>query len=1003
MWKGKRPSLGYIKIWGCEVFVRGEAQDKLEARSEKCLFVGYPKELFRYLFYKPKDNVVFVARRGVFLEREMISKEDSGIKIDLVEIQETSRVSKPPQDPQFYYGFHIEEDKISDSILSELDEPANYKGIAMYWNVSFTLSIGESSSAESWRRSLAACKNILNQSQSGWVFLLNGGAVTWRSSKQNTMADSTWESEYIAAIALTKEPKDHGKSKHIDKKYHFVQSKVAERHVIVKDIRSEDNPADPFTKALAKSKHDEHAKSIGLKDKIETLGVRIVFSLVCGCKLLEMSSENGVNPPAPNPSHNSSFSLLSVLGRERLTGPNYMDWMRNLRFTLRYENKEYVLDEQIPTINDNSTQDEIEAHQKHYDDANKVSCIMASSMSPELQKTFEFTWAYEMNQQLKEMFQAKASKERLDVVKSLMACKPKPGASICAFVLEMKGYFDRLESLNMVFDAELSINIILSGLPADYNQFVLSYQMNEKDTSIMELQSLLQTAEQGIKRIDVPFTSKAPVLTVGHNAKKRKTSHSNWKGKAAKGKSDRGSKRKAKSEIAPTSDPKEAVCFYCNTKGHWKRSCPNYLKDLKDGKVEKGSHSGMFMIELHNTTTSDSWLLDTGCGTYICTVLQGLKESRRLKHGELNLVMGNRNITPMTRIGEYELMLKSGDGYKFLFDNENGDIVVYSNGCFMFKASPCKGIYETVECISHNDNVILNVGSSNKLDKSKLWHCRLGRINKKRMPNSKRMECLNHLTSNRMMGGEYLSIEFFDHLKNCGIVSQLTPPRTPQLNGVVERRNRTLLDMVRYMMCPATLPISFWGYALETATHILNLVPTKKVSKTPFRMWKGKRPSLGHIKIWGCVVFVRREAQDKLEARSEKCLFVGYLKELFRYLFYKPKDNVVFVARRGVFLEREMISKEDSLSKIDIEEIQESVDEEPIVNIDSQQEVVTPVEPNDVSLPIRRTSRVSKPPQDPQFYYGFHIEEDKISDSILSELGEPANYKEAMASPEAAK
>ena len=182
-----------------------------------------------------------------------------------------------------------------------------------------------------------------------------------------------------------------------------------------------------------------------------------------------MSSENGVNPPAPNPSHNSSFTLLSVLGRERLTGPNYMDWMRNLRFTLRYENKEYVLDEQIPIINDDSTQEEIEAYQKHYDDANKVSCIMESSMSPELQKTFENTWAYEMNQQLKEMFQAKASKERLDVVKSLMACKPKPGASICAFVLEMKGYFDRLESLNMVFDTELSINIILSGLPADYN------------------------------------------------------------------------------------------------------------------------------------------------------------------------------------------------------------------------------------------------------------------------------------------------------------------------------------------------------------------------------------------------------------------------------------------------------------------------------------------------------------------------------------------------------
>ncbi|GKB46369.1 retrotransposon protein, putative, ty1-copia subclass, partial [Tanacetum coccineum] len=155
-------------------------------------------------------------------------------------------------------------------------------------------------------------------------------------------------------------------------------------------------------------------------------------------------------------------------------------------------------------------------------------------------------------------------------------------------------------------------------------------------------------------------------------------------------------------------------------------------------------------------------------------------------------------------------------------------------------------------------------------------------------------------------------------------------------------------------------------------------------------------------KDWkGCEVFIRQKAQDKLEARSEKCLFFGYPEELFGYLFYKPKDNVVFVAQRGVFLEREMISKEDSGSKIDLEEIQESADEEPIVNTNTQQEVVTLVKPDDISLPIRRTSsRVSKPPQ---FYYGFHIEEDKISDSTLSELDEPANYKEAMASPEAAK
>nr|GEU31230.1 retrovirus-related Pol polyprotein from transposon TNT 1-94 [Tanacetum cinerariifolium] len=96
-----------------------------------------------------------------------------------------------------------------------------------------------------------------------------------------------------------------------------------------------------------------------------------------------------------------------------------------------------------------------------------------------------------------------------------------------------------------------------------------------------------------------------------------------------------------------------------------------------------------------------------------------------------------------------------------------------------------------------------------------------------------------------------------------------------------------------------------------------------------------------------------------------------------------------------------MISKEDSGSKIDLEKIQQSTNEEPIVNTNTQQKVVTPVKPDDISLHIRKTSvRFSKPPQ---FYYGFHIEEDKISDSTLKELDEPANYKEAMASPAAAK
>ena len=119
-------------------------------------------------------------------------------------------------------------------------------------------------------------------------------------------------------------------------------------------------------------------------------------------------------------------------------------------------------------------------------------------------------------------------------------------------------------------------------------------------------------------------------------------------------------------------------------------------------------------------------------------------------------------------------------------------------------------------------------------------------------------------------GGEYLAQDFIDHLQESRILSEWTPPGTPQLNGVSERRNRTLLDMVRSMMSQTDLPISFWGHAHETAAFILNREPTKSVETTPYQVWNGKTPLLSFIKIWGCGAYVKRLMADKLEPRSDK-------------------------------------------------------------------------------------------------------------------------------------
>ena len=94
--------------------------------------------------------------------------------------------------------------------------------------------------------------------------------------------------------------------------------------------------------------------------------------------------------------------------------------------------------------------------------------------------------------------------------------------------------------------------------------------------------------------------------------------------------------------------------------------------------------------------------------------------------------------------------------------------------------------------------------------------------------------------------------------------------------------------MVRSMMSPIDLPFTFWGYALETAAFTLNRVPSKAVEKTPYEMWTGKRPSLSFLKIWGCEAYVKRQVSNKMEPKSDKCLFWGILKRLRDTTFTIP-------------------------------------------------------------------------------------------------------------------
>ncbi|KAK4385685.1 hypothetical protein Sango_2692500 [Sesamum angolense] len=139
-------------------------------------------------------------------------------------------------------------------------------------------------------------------------------------------------------------------------------------------------------------------------------------------------------------------------------------------------------------------------------------------------------------------------------------------------------------------------------------------------------------------------------------------------------------------------------------------------------------------------------------------------------------------------------------------------------------------------------------------------------------------------------------------------------PDSLDQNGIAERRNRTLLDMVRSMMTSSKLPKFLWVEALKTTVYILNRVPTKAISKTPFELFKDWKSSLSRVRIWGCPSEVRvYNPQDKkLDLMTISGYFVGYTERSNGYRFYCPSNNTRIVeSRNAKFLEDDLISGSD--------------------------------------------------------------------------------------------
>ncbi len=129
-------------------------------------------------------------------------------------------------------------------------------------------------------------------------------------------------------------------------------------------------------------------------------------------------------------------------------------------------------------------------------------------------------------------------------------------------------------------------------------------------------------------------------------------------------------------------------------------------------------------------------------------------------------------------------------------------------------------------------------------------------------------------------GGEYLSNEFRAYLAENGIHHQLTVAYTPQQNGVAERMNRTLMNLVRSMLHDKNIEKRFWAEALSTADYVRNRVTSRGIPRniTPHHIWMGCAPNLEHLRTFKsrCWYVLPRHKVKNLDARAREAMLIGY-------------------------------------------------------------------------------------------------------------------------------
>ncbi|KAG8475050.1 hypothetical protein CXB51_031854 [Gossypium anomalum] len=426
-----------------------------------------------------------------------------------------------------------------------------------------------------------------------------------------------------------------------------------------------------------------------------------------------------------------------------------------------------------------------------------------------------------------------------------------------------------LKALKIELSEELLALMVLVSLPAQFNQFKISYNCQKEKWTLNELISHCVQKEERLKcdKSESAHLANAPKDT----GKKRK-----YQNEAAKGPVQKKQQQATES------------CFFCNKSGHVKKDCTKYHA----WRVKKGI------------------ILNLGCLSY-----------RKPSDGERHIFVGDGKLVEVEAIGHFRTKFQGFSIARVCFKlsssmdrTEMSHVSPYQIYGFGDRNEPCKPILDIymaletgiIHFLSSHSGIEGNVGDPITLSKESHWSDRGGEY------------------YGRYDGsGEQCPGPFAKFLEECGIVPQYTMPGSPSMNGVAERRNRTLKDMVRSMIAHSILPESLWGEALKTAAYILNR---------------------------GCPAKVRpyRPHEKKLGSKTISSYFIGYSERSKGYKFYDPIIKNIFEIGTATFFEDVKFGGRNKVRDIAFEEELDS-NSIPTITFDDVQ-VLIPIIDQEVNL-----------------------------------------------------